>query len=393
MSVNKIKTSLRIKKFVACIQIPFLYASYYFFKLFNLKKNENSWVIGVDEVAGFIYHLKKILNNSTSVSLSKNKFYNFNYDYSINLNNKYLSYLLRLIYAPILLGYLTNKNSHFWYIWSSGFLMDRDYEFSFLKSKKIKIICHFCGNDIRSITLTNQYAKQNNIDMHTYYYPLEHKYLMSHAYEINKIKLAENADKYADVIFNYKFCQISHLKSKQYSCPFIYDLEKFNMNDHKFANLDTIKILHAPSSLLFKGTPLVRAAIKKLELENYKINYVELQNVPNQLVLEHLKSSHIVLNQFYALTPGYFGVEAMANHCAVLMSADPGIEIGLPENINDAWLITRYWEIYDNLKYLLLNKDKIKYYADNGYKFTLKNYSAESAGKLIDSILRNNLII
>ena len=85
--------------------------------------------------------------------------------------------------------------------------------------------------------------------------------------------------------------------------------------------------------------------------------------MPNQVVLEHLKSAHIVLNQFYAFTPGLFGIESMANHCAVLMSADPNIETGLPQDSKDAWMITKYWEVYDNLKYLLDNPEKIKYYA------------------------------
>jgi hypothetical protein len=84
--------------------------------------------------------------------------------------------------------------------------------------------------------------------------------------------------------------------------------------------------------------------------------------MPNRVVLEHLKSSHIVLNQFYAFTPGLFGIEAMANHCAVLMSADPSIETGLPQKSKDAWMITKYWEVYDNLKYLLdINHNKLSF--------------------------------
>lgn len=40
----------------------------------------------------------------------------------------------------------------------------------------------------------------------------------------------------------------------------------------------------------------------------------------NEEVLNNLKNSHILLNQFYHFVPGLLGIEGMANHCAVLMS-------------------------------------------------------------------------
>ena len=394
MILETVKIFIRYLKIpIIFLQIPILFISYYFFKIIKKKITKNFWVIGVDEIASNIYFLKNILKPSISVSFSKNIFYNLKYDYSININNIYLRYLYRLIYAPLLLGYLTNRANKFWYIWHSGFLIDRDYEFKFLKSKNIKIVCMFVGDDIRSIKLTNEHAKKNKTDTHTNYCVFENKYMLSSSYEIDKLKLAQSADKYADFVFNHKICQMSYLQSRQYSWPCMYDKSKFFKNNSKFLNLVSIKVLHAPSSPLFKGTSLVRAAIKKLEIEKYNIEYIELQNMPNRVVLEHLKSSHIVLNQFYAFTPGLFGIEAMANHCAVLMSADPSIETGLPQKSKDAWMITKYWEVYDNLKYLLDNPDKIKYYADNGYDFAYKYCTYEAAGKYINSVLKENNVI
>lgn len=391
MILETVKTLIRHLKIpIISLQIPILFISYYFFKIIKKKVTKNFWVIGTDEIAGNIYFLKNILKPSISVSFSKNVFYDFKYDYSININNIYLRYLYRLIYAPLLLGYLTNKSNKFWYIWHSGFLIDRDYEFKFLKSKNIKIVCMFVGSDIRSIKLTNAYAKKNKIDTPTNYSVFENKYTLSSSYDMDKLKLAQSADKYANLVFNHKICQMSYLQSKQYSWPYMYDKSKFFKDNSKFLNLESIKVLHAPSSPLAKGTSLVRAAIKKLEIEKYNIEYIELQNMPNRVVLDHLKSSHIVLNQFYAFTPGLFGIEAMANHCAVLMSADPSIETGLPRKSKDAWMITKYWEVYDNLKYLLDNQDKIKYYADNGYNFALNHYTYEKASEYLHQVFKEN---
>jgi hypothetical protein len=389
--IKKIVSYLKIP--ITFLQVPLLYISYYFFKVFKKKNIKRTWVIGVDEIASIIFFLKDVLNPSISVCLSKNTFYNRNYNYSININNIYLRYFFRLFYAPLLLGYLVNKSTHFWYIWNSGFLFDRNYEFKFLKSKNIKIITLFCGDDIRSVKLTNAYAKKNQIDTHTHYQIYENKYMQTDSYDSEKKKLAKSAEKYADIVFNYKMCQISYLSCRQFPFPYLFAKNNFFKNIEKYDNLDCIKILHAPSSVLFKGTSLVRAAIKKLEIAGYNIEYIELQNTPNNLILEYLKSSHIVLNQFYAFTPGYLGIEAMANYCAVLMSADPSIETSLPQNINDAWMITKYWEVYDNLKYLLDNPKRIKYFANNGYEFAINHYTYEVAGEYINKVLKENNVI
>ena len=244
----------------------------------------------------------------------------------------------------------------------------------------------FVGDDIRSLKLTIDYAKNNNFDTYANYYTNS----TNQKYEDEKKKLAESTDRYADLIFNAKIDQISYLKSEQYGWTYIYDKDSFFKNDNKFYNLTTIKILHSPSNPISKGTQLVRAAIKKLQVEGYKFEYIELINVTNNVVLEHLKTSHIVLNQFYSFAPGLYGIESMANHTAVLMSADPNIETTLPQNSKDAWMITRYWEVYDNLKYLLDNPAKIKYYADNGYEFTYKHYTYEAAANYIKNVLIEN---
>lgn len=56
-------------------------------------------------------------------------------------------------------------------------------------------------------------------------------------------------------------------------------------------NIKKIKIL-SPSNPFVKGTSLVRAAIKKLQVEGYDFEYIELQKMPNEVVLEHLNISY-----------------------------------------------------------------------------------------------------
>jgi hypothetical protein len=377
----------------AKLQYPLLILTYYWCKFFLKSSTKISWVIGVDEIAKFIYLLKNIFENSYAVSFSKNKFYTFQYDFTINIKNKYVAYAYKLFIGPILLGYLMNKSDKFLYIWSTGFLIDRKYEFEFLKKKKKKIVCIFLGDDIRSPKLLQNFYTKNKLDGFVEYVSQQIPSFRTNDYESEKKYIAKIADDYADLIFSCPIDQISYLKSKQLFISYMYDKNMFYQNQDKFIFRKKIKILHAPSSPLVKGTPLVRATIKKLQMEGYDFEYVELQNIPNEIVLEHLKTSHIVLNQFYAFVPGVFGIESMANHCAVLMSADPSIETGLPQDSKDAWMITKYWEVYDNLKYLLDNPEKIEYYANNGYEFTYKHYSYEAASDYMNNALKENGII
>ena len=164
-------------------------------------------------------------------------------------------------------------------------------------------------------------------------------------------------------------------------------------NDRKFRNIKKINIIHAPSNYIYKGTPLVRAAIKKLQLEGYNFNYKEFNSTNNKTVLKYLKSSHIVLNQFYDVSPGLFGIEAMANHCAVMMSAEPKLITSKTKAYKNTWMVTKYWQIYDNLKYLLENPDKIKKYADKGQEFVSTNFTYEIAANYLNKKLKENKII
>ncbi|PUE63762.1 glycosyltransferase [Arcobacter caeni] len=375
-----------IKKIFFFIQIIVLYLCIWLFRPFV--KTKKGWVVGTDEIAGLIFQISRILKPSVSVSFRLHSYYRLKYDYSLNFSNKYLSYLIRIIYGPILLAYLVNKYTHFFYIWHTGFLLNRDFEFKFLKAKRKKLVCLFVGDDIRSPYLLQNYGKQMDIDVWGTYY-----FLFDESYENDKKQIAHSADNNADVIFGSNIDQLSYLKRSQLPWMYYYDNNKFFRNDNKFNNIELIKILHAPSSPINKGTPLVRSAIKKLKIEGYNFEYIELQDISNELVLENLRTSHIVLNQFYAFAIGVFGIEAMANHCAVLMSADPSIETGLPQDSKDAWMITKYWEVYDNLKYLLDNPEKIKYYADNGYEFAYKHYTYEAASEYINKVLKENGVI
>lgn len=388
MSKTQLKNNMI--KLLSFFQFMILYLVYHLLK--PIIERQHGCVIGVTEVAKMIYLYGNIFPGAKTVCLDSNKFYELDYDFAIKKGHGHfstLTYLIkRLVYGPILLAYLACKYDVFIYFWSTGFLLDREHDFKFLKRKKKKIVTIFVGDDIRSPKKLREKLNELEYDGFLDYVGIVNPDYLSESYDKKKKRSAILSNNYADLCFNCSIDQASHLTSKQYFLPYAYDINEFSRDDNKFNK--TVKVLHAPSHPFVKGTPLVRAAIKKLKLEGYEFEYKELINVPNKQVLDALRSSHIVLNQFYAFAPGVFGIESLANHCAVLMSADPDIETGLPQNAKGAWMITKYWQVYDNLKLLLDNPSEIKKYADTGYEFALNHYTYENASEYLHKIFKEN---
>ena len=112
-------------KILNAIQAFILILTNSFLKIF-FKSEQYLWVIGVSETAQNIFRLGKTLEPSLTVALSRRqKFYKFNYDYELGfIPNNYLRLIVRFFYGPILLGYLSNVATHFFYVSGIGFLMD-----------------------------------------------------------------------------------------------------------------------------------------------------------------------------------------------------------------------------------------------------------------------------
>ena len=368
-----------IKRLLFFAQIRLLKLSYYLSLFFNVQESEK-WAIGVEEVASFLNNMGKALDTTDSVCLYSNPFYQFDYD--VTWPSKIIFHKVALLFVgPILLGYLLNKYKGFIYLGAKGFLIadydGRRAEFEFIRSKNRGIVTVFLGTEIRSHVLQRQYTQENDIELVVSYQNLVNPGVDSPDKEALRKKIAESADEYANVIFNPPIDQLSYIKRKTLDTLYFYPASMFKPNNDKWLDFNRLKILHGPSSPIIKGTPLVRAAIKKLRLEGYEFDYEELSGVPHTQILDALAESHIVLNEFYAQVPGVFGVEAMANGCVLLTSADRKIEPSLPDDSEKAWVVTPYWDICDQLRSILdLSVDSLREQAEAGYWWTLKNYSS-----------------
>lgn len=119
---------------------------------------------------------------------------------------------------------------------------------------------------------------------------------------------------------------------------------------------------------------------------------VELIGVPHAEVKHALERAHIVLNEFYAYVPGVFGVEAMAAGAVLLTSADEQIETDLPEGSNQAWIVTRHFEVTERLRGVLSSSpQELLAKAEAGQSWVRAHATSEASGRVIRSALRSAL--
>lgn len=66
---------------------------------------------------------------------------------------------------------------------------------------------------------------------------------------------------------------------------------------------NVVRIVHAPSRPLAKGSAVIRKIIDDLREEGYRINLVELMGVPNSTVLQELEKCDFVVDEVYSDAP------------------------------------------------------------------------------------------
>ena len=336
-----------------------------------------------------VANFARAVPDSYSVMLAPNRFYDFSYDFQIRSGRG--SWLGYWFAAPWEFGRLAATARGFVYVGANGFLLsevdDREWEFGFLRRHGVHVVCLFTGSDIRSPALMRRFQKESGLETIVTYLDQSSPALASEAYDEQRRRIAAVADRHADVIFNAAVDQLSYLQRATEPFPYFFPDEDLLLDDAKHAAPGPRIVVHAPSSPIIKGTQVVRAAVQRLQAQGYDFEYRELVGVPHSEVLASLREAHIVLNEFYAFVPGVFGVEAMANGCALLTRADESIETDLPVGSNSAWVVTTAADIYANLCRLLDNRDQIAPQAAAGLAWVQAHATVSASGARVLGVL------
>lgn len=373
------------------VQKALLHVSYATTRLTG-RRRTISWVVGPVEIAAMAHRIAGLIPDSHSAVIVENRYFSFDYDSRVPaIRHPALKALVTGLLGPIILGRLVARAHGILYLGGVGYLTyardGRAAEFAFVTRRGCALACYFVGDDIRAPAKMRELQERTGLENIGTHNGRVDPHLASPEYDDERRLVANVAETYADVIFSSTVDQASYLERPTHPITYFFPDDEFFPDRSKFDDLRRPVVVHAPTSPHIKGTDHVRAAVARLEEEGYDFEYVELIGVPNTVVRSELRRAHIALNQFYAYIPGVFGIEALASLCAVLMSADETIEPDLPRGSNEAWLVTRYDNVYERLKSLLDHPERIEPLAVRGQEWAREHVGYAAAGPRLRAIL------
>lgn len=349
-----------------------------------------SWLVGVHELASMVIQLGQALPGSVTIVEKPHAFYGARYDVVIERGSGRWNSVRNFLLGPWMLGSIAARAQGVVYVGERGFLHaaddEREWEFRFLRSRGRHAVVVFTGNDIRSPELMTRFAEETGFDNIGAILKRQGAPFDTEVYETVRRRRAEICDRHASAIFTAPVDQLSYLTSRTLPFPYLYPEANFAGDQRKFDELEEIRIVHAPSNPVLKGTAVVRTTMQRITEEFSNVTYIELTDVDNETVRKILADAHIVLNQFHAYMPGVFGIEAMAHRCVMVCSADPSVEPAL-EGAEGAWVIASPDTLLESLSSLLRDPTALARQADRGYLWAREYASENGRGARLQSEL------
>jgi hypothetical protein len=153
-----------------------------------------------------------------------------------------------------------------------------------------------------------------------------------------------------------------------------------------------IKILHAPNHKAIKGTDFIENTINKLKNENYPIEYLRIQKVPNDELVKTVQSADIIIDQMIIGWYGIFALEAAACQKPVLIYISPELErlyvmSGLLEVDELPFIKIDHNNLKKILTNIINNPTIIKESGEKSYKYVNTHHSCEYIGGIFKDIL------
>jgi glycosyltransferase involved in cell wall biosynthesis len=158
-----------------------------------------------------------------------------------------------------------------------------------------------------------------------------------------------------------------------------------------------VRIVHAPSNPMIKGTETIRNAIKNLKDKGYKIDYQELINKTNKEVLDILQNCDFVVDELYSDTR----MAGLAAEAA--MFSKPVIVCGYASDhyYNDTKLGDNFptppvkycdpLQVENTIKEFIINPDLRTAIGIKARAFIDKNWQAQTVAEKFMKILSGNI--
>jgi hypothetical protein len=151
-----------------------------------------------------------------------------------------------------------------------------------------RIICIFYGSESRPPYINGKYADLSPEELAK----------LTEEFKRRVVRI----EKYAHFIINHP--PTGHFHEKPFvqymavGIPAALEIPFKGIREHDPAR--PVRILHAPSHTTCKGTDRIRTAIESLKEKGYAIEYVEVMNQPNAVVIRELQECDFVVDELYS---------------------------------------------------------------------------------------------
>lgn len=251
------------------------------------------------------------------------------------------------------------------------------HELVLLKLLGKKIIIIFLGSDARPPYLSGKHLDDRNGIFDSNQIMLESK---------NIKKRIKRVEKYADIIVNNP--ATSQFFERE-CIDFLYlgfPLPKINEEKNEYEDKKTIRVLHAPSRPVAKGSNEFSRIIEKLQKNGHEIEYKTIVNMPNWQLMKEIAKCDLILDELYSDMPiATFGVEAslLAKPVIVGTYFKEYIEKFTASDIVPPTLFVNPRDAESEITKIINNKSELKKIGKLQQKFVNENYNPD---KIVEKI-------
>ena len=319
-------------------------------------------VAGAGQPAIFTKQLKKNGNNVDSLEIGKNS-YCYDSDFFIDevhsLNDFSNFYDKQLKPYDIFHFHARSLLCKPHYPYPSGL------DLLILRAAGKKVFFHFRGSELRMASIFKQACPYNYVDENP-------NNIFVNYLESEQTFFSE----YVHSVCHGVFVTDPELKSylpQAIIMPRVIDLEKWPFIGVK--KTKTIKIVHAPSRKIVKGTKAIVSAVEKLQSQGVQIEFRLIENMTNEEARSNYIWADVIIDQVRIGWYGVLAVEAMALGKAVVSYVRDDLKHHLPFPF--PLEIANMSNIYEVLKDLLNNPDRIERIGIRGRKYVEDYHSVQ----------------
>ncbi len=323
---------------------------------------------------------EKSLGYTSHLGERKSPIYNLTLDYNLKFESGNI--LKKLFRAIFLFLKIRNKYDVFHFQYGTS-ILDFDYNITNhldlpFYPKESKLIFTFNGDDARL-----SYNVVDGIDFNA---ELQDYLINKNHFNLNRrIQKIKKVSRYAHKIFAVNPDLLNFLPASAefvpYSIPNVYNLEKID----KDFTLNPFIIVHAPTNRDVKGSKYILSALEELKSKFPFIEVILVENIPYKEALDIYRMAHLVIDQVVIGWYGGLSVEVMRMGIPVacyLRNEDfKYVPEAMIEDLSQSIINISPLNIVDPITDLINNREKLKYFGDNGYHYANTWHSPDRIAK------------